>query len=276
MSEVGYTPLILPSQGVLYTDSEGASLVPDGRVHVRQLSVRENSILYETGVQVNERVNQIIKLACKLPDSAIQGGMQHEDLLVTDRLAILIGLRLVTFDGKYSFKWKCDECGASNTEHTDLRESLNEITPEKIAERLLRAGEITEDEAKAFILAEPIKVKLRDAGREVGIRFLRGKDEEALTRFTRKAKSSKNVADDPLVYRLGLQIATLDGEKLGGRQKDEFIRSLTMRDIREIEIASEKYETGIDMGLLVDCRSCGATNQKDLPITAEFFRPTEL
>jgi len=276
MTEVGYTPINLPSQGVLYTDSEGASLVPEGMVHVRQLTVRENSILYETGVQINERVNQIIKLACKLPDTAVQGGLTHDDLLVTDRLAILISLRLVTFDGKYSFKWKCDECGASNTENTDIKESLNEITPEKIAEKQLRDGLITEDEAKSFVLAEPIKVTLRDAGKTVGVRFMRGKDEEQQIKFARKARASKNTADDPLVFRLGLQIVQLEGEKLSGREKDAFIRSLTMRDIREIEIAIEKHETGIDMGMMVDCRACGATNEKDLPINAEFFRPTEL
>jgi hypothetical protein len=275
MSELGYTSLTLPSQGVLYLDAEGAALIPDGIVSIRKMTTREESILLEQGTQVSDRISQIIKQCCKLPDKAVQGGLQHDDLLVSDRLAILIGLRIVTFDGRYTFQWQCDQCRAPNKAKMDLVEALDEITPKKVVERLVKKGKVTEDDAAAFVLTEPVKVKLTDAKKEVGLRFLRGKDEEKLTRFARKARSGNSPDTDVLSYRLGLQIDTVDGVKLTGSVRDEFLRSLTMRDTREIDIALDAYETGIDTTVYLDCNACGASNEKALPMTAEFFRPTE-
>ena len=275
MSELGYIPMTLPSLGILYLDAEGAALVPGGIVPVRKMTTRENSLLYESGVQVTERINQIIRQSCKLPEKAIQGGFQHDDLLVTDRLAILISLRIVTFTGKYTFEWQCDQCRAKNKSHIDIVEDLDEITPEKVVERLVRKGKMSDEDAKAFVLAEPVNVRLTDANCEVGLRFMRGKDEEKMARVARKARASDAPGDDLLIYRLGLQLVTVDGARMSGKDRDGFLRNLTMRDVREMEIALEQFETGIDMTVPLDCRACGAANEKDMPFTAEFFRPSE-
>lgn len=276
MAELGWTPITLPSLGRLYVNQAGEALLPDGQVQIRQMTTKERSILEESGVSGPERVNMLIERCSKLPQ-----GITHEELLASDRLAILLALRALTFGGMYNFNWSCQSCGAGNKSKIDIMEELNEDTPDKIARKLLDAGRIEHEDD--FEMKEPFSLQLHDAKTadgqsiKVGLRLLRGKDETRVARHMKRAQA-KNApgVDSTLNYRLSLQIVTINGEVPPGRVKEELIDTLSYRDSVLIDNFLTERETGIDMGVYLECSKCGAGNEMNLPMTAEFFRPTDL
>lgn len=276
MAEIGWTPMSLPSRGALYRTSEGAELIPDGVVNIRKLTVKEESILIEQGAGGAERIGILLRQCCQLPEAFVKAGLKHEDLLITDRFSVLLALRTLTMGSEYTFNWKCSNCNAQNKSKIDIVKELNEDTPERIADTLCSKGRIDEAGVKSFVLQEPIALELPDAKVTVKLRFLRGVDEEKMTRYAKRMQSQNNPLDSLLMFRLSLQIVAVNDEKLSGRQLDEFIRTLTMRDSRFIDVRLSEQEPGIDMTVFLDCRSCGTTNEMGLPMTAEFFRPTDV
>ncbi len=272
MTELGWTTMTLPSQGSLYVDSEGVSLVPDGTVQIKPMSTRERATLEESGVSGPERVGVLIDRCCKLPK-----GMKHEDLLASDGLAILLALRALTFGAEYKFKWQC-ECGAQNKADINLIEELNEDTPERIAEKLLDKGRI--EDLNDYECKEPYEIELKDSKTKdgdpikVGLRMIRRRDETRIAKQMKRAKS--NERESVLAYRLGLQIVTMNGETLQGRIKADLIDSLSYKDSLRIDQFISEHETGVDMNIFLECPKCGNEDERNLPMTAEFFRPTDL
>lgn len=268
--------MTLPSHGALYVSDEGEALIPDGEVHIRRMTTKERSILEESGVSGPERASRIIERCSKLPK-----GIKHEDLLASDRLAILLALRTLSLGGKYKFQWSCPSCGASNHSMVDILEELNEDTPSRIGQKLFDAGKI--EHVDDFTMQEPFEIELMDSKTaegepiKIGLRMLRGKDEARLAKHMKRNQARETTgADATLSYRLNLQIVTINGERAEGRVKQELIDSLSYRDSVRIDNFLTERETGIDMGVYLECSRCGAGNDTSLPMTAEFFRPTDL
>lgn len=275
MSDLGFTTFQLPSRGILYLDESGKALIPDGQVSIRKMTVHEESILFSQGTQGVERFDIVLKNCCKLPEGCAKAKFTHADLLLTDRVAVMIALRTYTFGPNYTFPYRCTQCGAPNKHKADIIADLNERTPEIIARELERDGKI---EAGSFSLVEPVLVKLPDSGFEVGLRFLRGKDEE---RVLKRAKALKMQSNDPsdssYIYRLALQLVSVDGQVIDSPAKgEEIIRKLTSKDGAVMRNAMDDRECSIDMRVYPECSSCGNVNERTMPFDLEFFRPTTL
>lgn len=240
----------LPSRGVLYNN-----LIPDGKVSVRKLLVSEMSVLEAQGSGGVERLDAVIRACCKLP----LPGIVHANLLITDRFAIMLALRTFTFGPHYNYQFKCQFCNQVSKATTNIAEDLEEHTA-------------------ADDLTEPIDCVLTDAGKIVGLRFLRGEDEERVVKYAKRMKMQSNDAGDPSnIYRMAIQIVNIDGEiNLELRQRETFVKGLTAADSLRIHTTIDEKEPGLDLTVFPDCRNCGATNEMSLPFTAEFFRPTNL
>ena len=242
---LGYVPVLLPSRGLLYGDK-----VPDGRVNIRKLTVGEEIILQSTGG--TELVSALIQACVQLPN-----GFAHGDLLSSDRLALLIALRVHTFGSKYAYSYKCQSCGAANKAECDLSKDISQHTAEDS-------------------LAEPIDVRLEDEGKSVSLRFLRGKDEDAVIRMAKRtAMQSNDIGDPSMITRMALQLVKVDGQDAGDLPtRERFVRNLTMVDGADFRAALDDKEPSVDLGLTPECKACGSVNQMSLPFTLEFFRPT--
>jgi hypothetical protein len=263
MAELGYQEVKLPSRGILYDDK-----IPDGVVQVRKLGATEESQLLTSGSQGLERIDAILKNCVKLPND-----YKHEDLLMTDRMALMLALRTLTFGPTYTFDFKCRFCNTMQRTNPPLNilEDLDEQTPENMQVKKLDAG--IED----WMLREPFEVELADEGVVVALRLLRGKDENRVVkRAHRMMMQSVDGSDPSYLYRFAVQIVSIGGEEKDIGQRELFVRKLSATDLARLRIATEENEPGIDLRVYPACRACGAANEMMLPFTAEFFRPTRL
>ena len=240
---IGYAPVPLPSRGLLYGDK-----LPDGQVWIRKLKVTEEAAI-QSSTSGLDLINASVGACVKLPE-----GMHHLDLLITDRLALLVALRVFTFGRSYQFGYTCAACDAKNRAEADLA-TLN-------------------DRKAADGLSEPIEVALPDAGKTVGLRFLRGRDEAQIAKAAKRvALQSNDPTDSSHILRLALQVATIDGEAVDQPKREFFVRDLTMVDSAIIREAIDEREPGVDLVIHPECKACGTVNDMALPFTADFFRP---
>jgi hypothetical protein len=261
----------LPSWGRLYLKDDGESQVPDGKIKIRKLMSNEDAILLSQGIEGLERLNKIIDNCTNLPN-----GFPPNQLLVTDRMAILLALRLFTFrTPNYRYDYRCTHCGGTSPATVDLIEDLPERNPETIAHELWQAGKI--EDPKDFVLKEPLEVELPDAGYTVTVRFLRGEDETKIRNMGNRVQMQSNDPSDPSYrYRLALQLVEINGEKENRQRREMFAQGMTSLDTTVLSNRVDEVEPGLDLKVYPHCGKCGGQSKMVMPFTAEFFRPSDV
>lgn len=278
MADIQFQPMDLPSRGVLYRDRDtGTEFLPGGKILLRKMTTEEESILLSQGQQGLERIAKIVTNCVRLPEAAgTPAKITPADFLLTDRMAILLALRTLTFRTPfYTYTYRCQFCGQTAKATANLAEDLPERNPETIADRLLAEKKIASREE--FTLAEPLDLHLPDRKVDIQVRFLRGHDEERIAKRAKRVRMASNDTHDPShIYRMALQLVTIDGTEPREADREEFVRKLSGEDSAYWRIAVDEIEPGLDLTVYPTCAGCGADNELSLPFTAEFFRPAVL
>ena len=271
MADLGWVPALLPSRGLLNPHPDtGEPLIEGGEVQIRKLKTREESILMSQGAEGLERFDIILKNCTRIPN-----GVKPLDLLITDRMALILALRTHTFGPEYSFNFKCQFCNQMGKYNLNIMDELQEKDPVAIAERLYAEGKI--DAPEDYKLEEPFEVNLEECGKIIRMRFLRGHDEKKIASRSKRMMMQSNDPTDPsYIYRMALQVVTVDGEKKPLAEMERWVRELDGGDSARMRIALDDIEPGIDIRVYPTCRSCSATNEMGMPFSAEFFRPSSI
>lgn len=256
-----YANLKLPSHGIFYGDT-----IPGGDVKVRKLTADEEAILQTQGIDVMERISRIITACSQLP-----GGAKHGQLLVTDRLAILLFQRVIAFGPTYQFQWRCKHCRAVVKGQVDIVKDLPEITPDTLSYKW------QEQSWGDYVPEEPFTVHLPDADVDVTLRFLRGDQEEQVTRRAKQLRmQNANLSDPTDNLRKALQIVAIGDKEPTLLEREMWVKGITITDKAALRIGNDRRETGIDLNTILDCAQCGASNGITLPFDEEFFQPSYL
>jgi len=269
----------LPSRGYYY---EGA--VPDGNVLIRKFTVEEEQVLQSQGISGLDRMARIVR---QCSAHVVEGEkLNHNELLLTDRMAILIYQRILTFGPNYTFGFRCPACGAQSKAKVNLVKDFDEITPDDLKVRLAEKYPEQYESVEDVDLSEPFEVTLEDVGEgtedhrpiTVKLRLLRGKDElEVFKRSKRQRMRSLDDADPSYSIRIAQQIVEKEGVAPDSLNVTEmFVRSLTATDSSRIRITTDEREPGLDTAVATHCGSCGYEAQTALQFDLEFFRPTSL
>lgn len=253
---IGYMSVTLPSRGYLY-----GGKIPGGQVEVRKLTVGEELIIHSTAGGT-DLIARLVKACVRLPNA-----FDPLELLATDRLALLIAMRVATFGPKYHYSYRCQSCGANQKAEADLGADLHE-------------------KAATSDLREPITVHLADCQTTIGLRLLRGKDEAQVAAVSKRiALQSNDAVDTSSLTRMALQVVAIAEKEVGpdpetGKERlplserETFVRNLSIPDAEIMREAVDSVEPGVDLKLNPDCKSCGSQNEIYLPFSADFFRPT--
>ena len=215
--------VILPSKGRFYTDF--------GTVTVKPLLFEdEQRILMSKDSNVNP-VNSILSKCIE--------GVNITDLLIFDKLYLLMKVREVSYGSEYNFDITCPKCSANIATNLDISKHL-EVN-------------CVEDE-----LTDPRKVKLPVLGVEVEVRFPRVRDEGFLQGLDSVLKNS---------YRF---VVSVDG------QTDPVFISAAMkrfhiRDMKTISKAINRHELGVDPRFAFECPQCNHVEAMSVPLDANFF-----
>ena len=112
------THVPLPSGGKFYPPEH--PLYEADTVEVKQMTTREEEILTSTAlIQKGLMVDRLVKSV--LVDKSIE----PKSLIIGDKNAILVALRIDAYGAEYGVEKNCPACGTSNTEEIDLSSLKN-------------------------------------------------------------------------------------------------------------------------------------------------------
>jgi hypothetical protein len=226
-----------------YIDGDG---VLHTAVVVREITGEEEDILASRKMPMYVRMNKVIE-NCVLSIGTIKNGCPEwskiiKDLIVTDRLFLLIKIRIVTLGELFSFKAQCpsEACGKYSSQTT----SLEEFDIKGLKDPMLRSW----------------KGKLPKSGSSYTARIQTGADEEKLA----KVSGSEDLLSLAMLARLielnGESPVTLSAVKRLSSMDRQFLRS-------DFEV----HEGDIDNTVQVTCPHCGNEFSDEVSIASPSF-----
>jgi hypothetical protein len=239
------TDVELPSRASIYSNGNVPSVVK-----IRPITTKEEKILYASNSA--KALDDVIK-ACIVEPASLSLG----NLIVPDKYAILLNLRIISIGDVYKVRYKCPSCGEVNEYEINLSELPINYLEESFE--------------------EPYTLALETLDKTVGIRLLRGKDldevDDMVKRIRRKANGP--IKGDPgYIFRLAKYIQEIDGIQVSFDIATKFVESWSSKTSIEFRDLLEDIKVGHDIELFKDCDFCGEELDFDLPFTGEFFRPS--
>lgn len=257
MAEFGIT---LPSRGLLY---EGK--LPGGDLTLKPLTTNEQSILYNPGGDPTQKFDQIIQ------NCVVNAPIRPDEMLITDRLYIMIVLRTRSFGAEYKFPLRCSACRQQYIQEINLSKDL--------MMKVYSSGSEDSDPNTIVIdsskIKEPFSTKLPISGEDIDFRLLRGRDEKLIAKEAKRMLLQSIDPSDPSYFmRVSLMIQSVNGQELNPTQKLMYVKKMDAGDVEHLCAEAEEVEPGINMAITSTCRACGFVDEEiGLPFTAEFFRP---
>ena len=251
--EVPVESVPVPSEGRVYPKDSPLS----GRkiLDIRAMTAREEDILSSRPLIQQGRVITHLLQSCLLDKE-----VNVQDMLVGDRNALMVAVRVTGYGTRYNADVTCPECGARNSASfslSDLEIKRLEINPVEKGQNL-------------FEYTLPI------TGKKVHFKFLTGKDEEerSLVAERRKKMLPDSVIENNVTARLEQVIVSIDG--IEDRNKiNTFIKNMPAQDSRKLRKYVLENEPGIDMSSWLKCSSCSQSSKVPLPMGINFFWPSE-
>lgn len=252
------TEVTLPSRGLLYDGK-----LPGGKVLVVPMTTREEKAVTGTLPQnAIPALNTVIGRVCPTLGEA---GVKPEDLVSGDRFYLMIVMRAVAYGGDYNFQVTCDSCGQQQPHTVKL--------PDDVSVIWLKDG-----------YTEPVEIQLPMSKTTVGIRMLRGSDEQEIAKYAEKVfATAKGVVENDPVYtfRMARHIThvtgpttnILPGEPDVIQRAMVFLDGLYAGDARVLREAIDDNYCGVDTEMRLVCIRCRNAFAMAMPYTADFFRP---
>lgn len=241
----------LPSQGRVYPVN--SSLHGKESLAIKAMTAKEEDILMsrafsKQGTTVTELIRSCV----------VDKNFDPGDLLVGDRQALLVAIRITGYGADYRLDLDCPACDKRSTGEFDLsslelqRLEIDPVTPG----------------ANEFLTVLPVSKK------RVTFKFMTGKDEQEMNSLVeRRRKLLGDGAENVITTRLSFQTLSVEGitdkNKIG-----MFIANMPARDSLHLREHIRKHEPGLNMKSNFHCSLCGADSEVTLPLGVSFFWPT--
>lgn len=243
----------LPSKGKYYPPDH--PLRDKEVIEVKHMTTKEEDILNSQALAKEG------KLMDRLIDSVIvDRSVRSSSLLVADRNAILVALRITNYGEIYEPDVPCPNCQTVSRQKFDLKE-CGGIEDEEEQELKL---EVEKTNNGTFIIKNLPLTKWN-----FEVKPLTGVEEEILLKKTEKMKKM-SMREGILTTQISLFTVSINGET-DELQILKAINSLPARDSRYLRKTYKQIMPSVDMSVLFECSSCGYEGGIGLPFTAEFF-----
>ena len=249
----GYAPPVtsvrLPSNGLTYKSD--SPLYRCDSLDIKAMTAKEEDILSSVSLIKKGTVLTTLMRSC------ITNRMIDPDkMLIGDRNAVLIAIRVSAYGPEYPAAVTCAECGET-FDHTFDMSRL----PMKPLEVEPAAGPGSND----FVF------KLPASGRNVHFKLM---DVGASARLDKDAEQvrKKGGQEAGVTMRLMAQVISIDGVE--ERSLPKAIANMPARDSRALREYMDEIAPGVDMVQDVECPSCGTSKEVDVPLGPQFFWPS--
>lgn len=240
----------LPSGGRVYPPGHPLHLRDD--VQIRAMTAREEDILTSRALLKRGTViGELIK-SC-LVDKDLNVG----DMLMGDRNALMVAIRITGYGPDYDAELTCDECDNKGARVFNLAE---------LPIRRLSIAPVSEG-------MNLFEFKLPYTGKVVRFRFLTGRDEETILATQEKQKKlALSQTDSTVTTNLLYSLVAVEGVE--DRAKiAAFVKMMPARDSLALRNYIRDNEPGMVMRQEVSCPSCGHVEEVSMPIGVNFLWP---
>jgi len=238
----------LPSEGKYYPS--GHPLHNQPNIEIKQMTAKEEDILTSQSL-----LKQGVALDRVLQSVVIDNRINVNSLLVGDRNALLIAIRVSGYGSEYITQVACPACSTKQNYTFDL----NAIE----ADRGGKLNNVTSNDDGTFTTVLP-KSKL-----SATFRLLTGADEKNIERLKNKNKNKRDRLITGHLRSMLIEIEDNDSEEALNYVVDN-IPSLDSAHLRKCykEIAPD-----LDMKQYFECNNCDHSQALEVPLTADFFWP---
>ena len=228
----------LPSKGLLYPKESPLS---SGKVEIKYMTAKEEDILsnqsyIQKGIVLDKLLDELI----------VSKDINHRDLVVGDKNAVLIAARILGYGKEYSFTWAGEEQVVDLTELQN-----NDFDPSNM---------INNKNEFAYTLPH--------SGNELTYRILTGREEAKITREIKGLKKINKDANPELTTRLKYMILSINGDE-DNKQIREFVDNhLLARDSRAFRTHIRSFQPDVDLTITLD-----SGEEVEVPMGLNFFWP---
>ena len=239
----------LPSKGLIY-DKEVNS-----KIKLRSMTMRDEMKRTSRTDSPNVLLADLIE-GCMLEKPAIHVA----DMCLGDFEYLLHKLRVVSYGEKYDMTSVCYYCGTVN----DISFNLDD-------------EEVLDFNIDEF--NDSLKVTLPSSGKEVKLKFSTPRMLDLINNKTQEAsKKDESNLDFSKYFKISESIETVNGAKLGYAQKENFIKSLDVKDAQKLIKSIDKLNDmiGTKRSITYTCSNpkCREENLTFFRYTTEFFEPS--
>jgi len=241
----------LPSRGKIYPPE--SALHNRETVEVRSMTAREEDILTSRVL-----LRQGKAMSMLLRNCIVDKSIDPDEMIVGDRNAVLVSIRVSGYGPGYETKIECPECNEGFEHNFDL--SNIPVAPLEAEPEVPGLNQFT------FTL--PMSKK------SVRFKLLTGAQERELSTIQERSKKAHGIGamENNVTLRIFHQVVSIDGEADRGKLQ-RLVMTMPAGDSRALRKYIDKLSPGLDMTSFVTCPGCGTESEVDMPIGAEFFWP---
>jgi len=236
----------LPSRGMFYPPSH--PLHRKTSIEIKHMTAKEEDILtsealIKKGLVLDRLIQSVI----------LDKNIDPSSLLVCDRNAILIAIRITGYGPEYEATATCPACGQKHDINYDLEqaESFEYVKPEDVQ----------------FSDRGSCVVKLPKSGDTIEFRLLTGYDEKEVLNSEKNSVSSSLVTD-----QLKSLILTINGNE-DIAFINAYVTGMSAFDSRYLRKAIKSSTPSVDLRYNLSCNKCSTESVVEVPIGIKFFWP---
>ncbi len=223
----------LESDVIVDLPSEGRFYKNFSQVTIKPMTFDDEKAIIASSKKGIDPINVLLENCVK--------GVNISELLLFDKMYILMKLREVSYGDEYNFTITCPKCG----EDSEVSMSFSNLLVNKVP----------------IDITDPREITLPICKKKITVRFPRVKDEAHL----KTAETASNS-----LFRFVSKVESYDDIVL----INNFIKKLPLKDVKTLMKEINRSDLGLDPRFVFDCAACQKLSELEVPITSDFFSVT--
>lgn len=244
----------IPSKGLVYPPDHPLHM--QETIQIRAMTAREEDILTSKALIKNGTVITELIKSC-----LIDKRIDPNDMILGDRNAVMVSLRITGYGSDYRIEVGCPSCGEKSKQEFNLSElPITRLSQEPVAQG-----------SNVF---EAVMPKNRETDPDLTIRYrhMTGHDETAISQMQERKKKQGFQSSNMITTRYQHQIVAVND--ITDKTKIQmFIQKMPSRYSLALRKAMDANEPGITMKQHITCPHCAEESEVSMPLGANFFWP---
>jgi len=244
----------IPSRGVIYPPEHPLHM--QETVQIRAMTAREEDILTSKAlIKKGTVITELIK-SC-----LIDKRIDPNDMILGDRNALMVSLRITGYGADYHAEVACPACGERSKQEFDL----SALPIERLSQEPIALG-------SNIFEAQMPKRNENDPNLVIRYRHMTGYDEQEITQTQERKKKQGFKSDNLITNRYQQQVVAVND--ISDKTKIQmFIQKMPTRYSLALRKAMDSNEPGIKMKAYIACPHCSEESEVSMPLGASFFWP---